>query len=138
MLGNMSNRTVFLSRYVGLFELIVAVAMFAHQSDFVEAVTALLRDRPLLFLASVITVAVGLALVLAHNRWSDGAPALVVTLIGWMTLIKGVLLLLLPPAAALTLFVSELHYERFYYFYAALALALGIYLTAAGFRAASR
>ena len=48
-----------------------------------------------MFVLSIIIVAAGLAMVLAHNIWSGGAQAVVVTLVGWLTLIKGLLYLLL-------------------------------------------
>ena len=35
-------------------------------------------------------------MVLAHNEWSGSARAIIVTVIGWLTLIKGLLFLLLP------------------------------------------
>ena len=134
----MSSKTKFLSRFIGLYELIVALAMFAHKQDMLEAVTGLLRDRPLVFLVGLITVALGLALVLAHNVWSGGALAVLVTVIGWITLIKGSLFMCLPPDAVEDLFLRQLRYEQFYYGYCAIALILGIYLTGAGFRRAAR
>jgi hypothetical protein len=40
-----------------------------------------------------ITLAAGLAMVLAHNIWSGGALVVVVTVVGWITLIKSLLFL---------------------------------------------
>ena len=138
MLWEMSNQTRFLARYIGLYELIVALSMFAHKADTAEAVAALLHDRPMLYLGGLITLALGLALVLAHNIWSAGALARIVTLIGWLTLIKGLMLVFLPSAAPVDLYLQQLRFEQFFYGYAAAALVLGAYLTAAGFRRASR
>ena len=39
----------------------------------VDAVKALIRSPPLVLLASVFAVAVGLGLVIGHNVWSGGA-----------------------------------------------------------------
>jgi hypothetical protein len=36
-------------------------------------------------------------MVLAHNIWSGGVLALIVTLVGWVTLIKSLSFLFLPP-----------------------------------------
>ena len=133
----MSSQTRFLSRYIGLYELIAALTMCAHKQATVETVTALVHDGPLLFLVGLITVVVGLALVLVHNVWSGGAPTVIVTLIGWLALIKGSLILLLPPDTAVDFFLGQLRYRQLFYGYAAIVLVLGIYLTAAGFRRAS-
>jgi hypothetical protein len=97
----------------------------------IETVTALLHTPPLLFLLGVMAVPVGLAIILGHNVWSGGAVPIVVTLIGWSTLAKGLLFLFLSPEAASGLFLGSLHYEQLFYVYAAFSMLLGIYLTAA-------
>jgi len=51
--------------------------------------------------------------------------------LGWLTLIKG--LLLAQPQAAKGLW-SHLQYERFYYLYVGIAFVLGVGLTYGGFR----
>ena len=73
-------------------------------------------------------------MILGHNVWSGGALPVIVTLIGWLALIKGLLLLFLSPEAVL----GGLQYEQLFYMYAAIALILGVYLTYAGFRSTSR
>jgi hypothetical protein len=52
----------------------------------------------MMLVLGVSTLAAGLAMVLAHNIWSGDALAVIVTLMGWLTLalIKGLLFLLLP------------------------------------------
>jgi hypothetical protein len=53
---------------------------------------------------------------LGHNVWSGGALPVVVTLVGWVALIKGLLLLFLSPEAAAGLYLGGLHYEQPFYF----------------------
>jgi hypothetical protein len=77
-------------------------------------------------------LAAGLALVLCHNVWSGGAPAVVVTVVGWITLLKGIAVLALPPQA-LALLPQYLESPAFYYGDAAAILALGLYLDFVGF-----
>jgi len=79
----------------------------------------------------------GLALVLRHNVWHGGAATVLVTLVGWILLLRGILLVFISPGGALGIF-EALHFARFYYFYVALPLVLGIYLTFAGFAATPR
>jgi hypothetical protein len=95
-------------------------------------VTAMIHNAPLMFLASLMTLTAGLAMVLGHNLWSGGALPVVVTLTGWVTLIKGLLLLFLSPEAYAGLFLGGLHYEQLFYLYSAISLLLGIYLAYAG------
>src|SRR5712691_1274253 len=106
----MSTRTIFLARLIGLFCLVVSVAMFLHEQATVEIVTAMVRDPPLLFILGMLGLLAGLAMVLAHNVWSGGALPIVVTLFGWILLIRGAILLLLPPDTLARL-LESLHFE---------------------------
>jgi hypothetical protein len=129
---SMSRLTIFLGRLIGLFAIVVAVAMLSHRRAVVETVAMLINDRPLLLILGVIALAVGLAMVLSHNVWSGGAMTVVVTLFGWIILIRGVLLLFLSHEALVAVFTS-LHFGEFFYAYVAVILILGLYLTYAGF-----
>ena len=92
-----------------------------------------LHDLTVLFVLGVITLGAGLAMVLAHNIWSGGALAVIVTIVGWSTLIKGLLFLFLPPHVGMGFFLRELHFDQLFYLYMAIPLVLGSYLTYGGF-----
>jgi uncharacterized membrane protein len=129
----MSARTIFLARLIGLFALVQSAAMFIHKEPMVETATGLVRDRPLLLLLGLLALAAGLAMVLSHNVWSGGALPVVVTVIGWIILARGVVLLLLTPDAVARLF-DAFRFADLFYLYAGIALLLGLYLTWEGFR----
>jgi hypothetical protein len=130
----MSALTIFLGKLIGVYCLIVGLTMMANRRTMVDAVNALIRSPPLVLLAGVFAVAVGLGLVIGHNVWSGGTLPVVITLVGWASLIKGVALLELPPGQMAKLY-EALRYERFYLGYVAVTLALGLYLTIAAFTA---
>ena len=134
----MSPRTLFLSKLIGLYCILAALAMMTRRQAIVETVTALLQNPSMMLILGGITLAAGLAMVLAHNIWSGGALAVVVTLVGWITLIKSLLFLFLPPEMAAGLYLRQLHYQQLFYLYGAIALVLGIYLTYSGFKSRSR
>ena len=131
----MPARTIFLAKLIGLYCIVIAVAMSIDKPATVNAIVALVGSPPLVFLVGLIVVAAGLAMVLSHNVWRGSALAVAVTLIGWLTLVKGALFLFTPAPAAGGFIVWGAAYERWFYLYVALAFALGIYLTYAGFRA---
>ena len=110
----MSPRTVFLSRLIGLYCILVALSMITRRQATVESVTALLHDPSMMFILGVIMLAAGLALVLAHNIWSGGALVVIVTLVGWLTLIKSLLFLFLPPEMEAGFFLRQLHYQELF------------------------
>jgi len=132
----MSPRTVYLGRLIGLYCVFLALAMMSHKQATVETMTALIHNAPLLFFISVAALVAGLAIVLAHNVWSGGALPLVVTLFGWISLIKGLVFLLLSPETSVAYF-KALRYGQFFYAYMSITLAIGIYLTFASFRAST-
>ena len=129
--------TTFLSKLIGLYCILIALSMAAHKQATVETMTALLHDPPLLLIAGVLALIAGLTLVLCHNVWSGGAVPVIVTLVGWISLIRGLVVLFLTPDEELGL-VAGLHYERFFYVYVGIAFVLGAYLTYGGFRSTSR
>jgi hypothetical protein len=130
----MSALTIFLGKLIGVYCLIVGLTMMANRQTMVDAVNALIRSPPLVLLAGVFAVALGLGLVIGHNVWSGGALPAVVTLVGWAALIKGFVLLALPPGQMAKLY-EALRYDRFYLAYVGVTLALGLYLTIAAFTA---
>jgi hypothetical protein len=136
--GTMSPRTLFLSRLIGLYCIVIALSMMIRRQAIVEAVTVLLQNPSMTLILGVITLAAGLAMVLAHNIWSGGALVVVVTLVGWITLIKSLFFLFLPPEIEAGLFLGQLHYQELFYLYTGVSLVLGIYLTYGGFKRTSR
>jgi hypothetical protein len=66
----MPPRTIFLSRLIGLYAIIVALALLANKQSYVIKVTALFHDPPLLLLTAVFALSTGLAIILTHNVWS--------------------------------------------------------------------
>ena len=126
--------TIFLAKLLGLYCIIVALAMMMRKQSAIAALNALIRNPPLLLLAEVLGLAGGLALVLGHNIWSGGALPIVVTLLGWLMAIRGAALLAVSPDTTMRLF-NALRYEERFYLYMGGTLLLGLYLTLAGFRA---
>jgi hypothetical protein len=127
----MSRLTVFLARYIGLFTLLLLVGLLMRGSAIVEGAVA---DPSVMLVYAIISLAIGVAMILGHNVWSGGALPVVVTLVGWLILAKGALLLFLAPGALTGVF-GEMHYGEHMYLYFAPAFAIGIYLTWAGFTA---
>jgi hypothetical protein len=126
--------TIYLSRLIGVVTLIVAAAMLADKSMVVTAVGTLGEDRAALLLLGFIRIAFGAGIVLVHNVWTKGFWPLVVTLCGWALLVRGVMVLFVPPDV-IAGWIAAVHIEEFYYVYAAIPLVLGAYLSLRGFSA---
>jgi hypothetical protein len=131
----MSARTSFLSKLIGIYCVFVSIAMALNKPATIQTVLELVNNGPLVFVFGLILVAAGLAMILSHNIWTGGALPVIVTIVGWLTLGKGLVFLFLPPPAAVGIFVWGNAYEQFYYLDSAVAFVLGAYLTYGGFKA---
>ena len=127
----MSRLTVFLARFIGLSTVLLVVALLVRGSAMVEAAVG---DGPVMLVYAIISLAAGLAMILGHNVWSGGTLPVVVTLVGWLILAKGLMLLFVTPEALKQLF-DHMQYGEHYYLYLAPSLVVGLYLTWAGFTA---
>ena len=62
-------------------------------------IPAILHDAPLSFVTGIFTLIVGVVLFAAHHHWS-GVTAIVVSLIGVLTIVRGVILMVAPGLVA--------------------------------------
>lgn len=83
------------------------------------------RSGPWMLFSGTVATAAGLAVVLAHDVWSSGALPIVVTLVGWAALLKGVTLLLIPGEQIGAAY-KGVGFERFFHVWMAIVLALGL------------
>jgi hypothetical protein len=123
----MSTLTVFLAKLLGLYLVALGSAMAANRTAMIATVNEIVRTPALLMLCAIIALSVGLALVVGHNVWTGGALPVAVTLIGWASLLKGLIFLYLPHRLSLS-YYAALQYEKFFYVYASATLLLGILL----------
>lgn len=125
--------TAFLARLIGLFVMVVAVSVAMHKEATLLTVGTIVQSAPLLMILGFVGLAAGLAMVLSHNVWRGGLLPILVTLAGWIILLRGVAMLALPHRD-IELIVNAVGYAQLFYVYAAVAFIFGAYLTIAGFR----
>jgi hypothetical protein len=130
----MKPLTVFLGRLFGVYTLVISVWMLANKQAVVPIIAAMLADRPLMLVVAVFVLLGGLAIVLGHNIWSGGALPVLVTLLGWAIVIRGSLLLFLSSGQMQGI-VEAMQFERLFYVYLSIPLALGAALTYLAFSA---
>ena len=127
----MSRLTVFLARLIGLFTILLVVAFLVRGGAIVEATAA---NGPVMLFYAITSLAIGIAMILGHNVWSGGALPVVVTLVGWLVLAKGLLLIFLSPDALSRMF-EQTQYGTHFQLYLAPSMLIGLYLCWAGFTA---
>jgi hypothetical protein len=121
----MAPLTIYLSRLIGPSVMLIALSMLVDKSQTLLTVTALAHDRPLPMVVGILGTVTGLAIVLAHQRWSGGDLPAVVTLVGWIVLIRGAILMFLSPEATVRL-IEWVRFDEFFYVYLTIPLILGL------------
>jgi len=127
-----SPLTSFLSKLFGLYCVIFALTMFAHPSATIAEIQSLIGSPAAILTLSVTLLAAGIAMVVGHNVWTGGLPTILVTLFGWATFLKALVVAFLTPQG-LAVYYNSFHYEDFFYVYASVLLIIGAYLTYGGF-----
>ncbi len=124
----MPPRTIFLGKLFGFYFVLLSASMVVRKQVTIDVVSAALQNTPLMFCLGIIGLVAGLAMVLCHNVWSGGPLPIIVTLIGWATLIKCLLILFLSPVTESNLILAGLNHEKWFYIYAPFSFLLGAYL----------
>ena len=87
--------SIFLARLIGPALLIVGIGILLNQTYYRGMTKEFVASRPLFYLAAVIGVLAGLAIVLVHNVWVLNWRVLI-TLFGWINLLRGAASIVLP------------------------------------------
>lgn len=87
--------TIQLARVYGIAVLILAVTALLKPGRVGLALADFERSPGLTFLGALVGVLLGLFLITLHPVWTD-LSAVLVSLLGWLALVKGVLLLAAP------------------------------------------
>jgi len=129
----MSARTIYLSRLIGLYCILIGPCLALHKQATVDSVTAMFHNPAIMLLLGIVALAAGLAMVLAHNIWSGGVLPVVVTLVGWASLVKGLMFLVLCSAEE-DIILSWLRDPVLFYVCLTPSFLIGVYLSYEGFR----
>jgi len=133
----MPRRTIYVSRLIGLLILIAAISMLVDKSRALQTMMSLVHDPAALLIIGILGTTAGLALVLGHQVWSGGVLPVVVTIFGWVLLVRGAILLFLPLSATAQL-VEWFRFDEWFYWYLGFSAAFGLYLAIHGFVVSDR
>lgn len=86
-----------LAAIIGPLFLVVGLGSLLNPDHYRKMLSAFLEDAELYYFSGALALVIGLAMVLYHNIWvADWRVA--ITIIGWMSLIKGAVRILFPTA----------------------------------------
>jgi hypothetical protein len=128
----MSPLTIFLGKFFGLACLLMCGVLLVRPKASLQAIASMMESPGLILVTGIFTMGGGAATVVGHNVWSGGALPVAVTLLGWATLIKGVVLMATPPRA-LGAFYRAVQYPARFHLYMTAAFAFSAWLTVTAF-----
>jgi drug/metabolite transporter (DMT)-like permease len=94
----MGNTNV-IAQVLGIFFVVVGISIVANGKATAGAVEESVQSKGMMFMWGVLALLIGAVIVVFSNVWTSGL-ALLVTILGWLALVKGTFILLLPGAAA--------------------------------------
>jgi uncharacterized membrane protein HdeD (DUF308 family) len=89
--------SLFLARLIGPVAIVMGAAMLINPVNMREMATDFLEHRGLIFLAGILTLLAGLAIVLTHNVWVAGWPV-IITIVGWLSVVGGIFRIVFPDS----------------------------------------
>jgi len=120
----------FLAQVFGLYFVLAGVAILVRPTATIELMQ-LIANRNATFISGFMALLVGVPLVLLHNVW-DGSWRVVITLLVWLTLLKGVVRIFVPDMVA-SWADTLVSYPRLVRHMVWVLIILGIYLMSLGF-----
>jgi hypothetical protein len=75
----------------------LAIGMFVNPDFYKKMFSSFMENSATLYLGGITALIVGFLIVTFHNTWAMDL-SVIITIIGWMALVKGVFILILPKA----------------------------------------
>ena len=108
---------------LGLFFFSAGLGALVNPKLIKNIITELDKSATLMFYGGIMSLAIGYFIVAFYNIWGWNS-ALIITVIGWMSLVKGLALLVFPTPALK--FYKKMNLEKYNSLVSLVILALGV------------
>jgi hypothetical protein len=118
---------------MGPYFVVAGIGMLLNQAAYAAMIAEFVHSNALIFISGVLSLPAGLAILNVHRAWTADWRV-IVTILGWLAVIGGVLRLVLPQVTAMigsTVYAGSAAVPIF----AVIALVLGGFLSVKGYRA---
>jgi hypothetical protein len=122
------SETQVLAELVGPIALIAGLSLHMNKATYQKLIKEFMKSPALMYLSGFMALVIGLLMVRYHNEWSGGLPVILITLFGWLALIKGAGLMMMPDKMkeftnSIALNNQKLTYASYFY------IIVGAYLS---------
>jgi uncharacterized membrane protein len=90
---------VLIARLIGPLFAVLGIGMLANQTLYAEMIPEAVRIPTLIYLSGLLALAAGLAMLNFHRAWTADWRV-IITVLGWMMVIAGVIRIVLPRLTA--------------------------------------
>lgn len=122
---------VFIAKVLGLYLIIMGAVVLANKRSVMPSLMDIAKNRALTLVLGTLELVAGLAVVVAYNTVSV-SPTGLISLIGYMMVIEGLVYLALPTRRIQKL-VRSFGNKQWYMASAVIAVLAGVYLAGFGF-----
>ncbi|MBU1992507.1 MAG: hypothetical protein ABH856_02325 [Patescibacteria group bacterium] len=89
--------SLLMAKLLGVVYIVVGLGMLINKDGYKDMMGDIYKNSLMLYMGGVMALVVGLLLVMYHNLWVSSWEV-IITILGWLALLKGLLLLLAPKA----------------------------------------
>jgi hypothetical protein len=90
--------SIFLAKTIGLYLVIVSAAFILKANELKPVALDMVRNSSLVMFSGILALIFGILIVVSHNIWVMDWRV-IITLLGWLALLKGVMRLFFPEFA---------------------------------------
>src|SRR5262245_8332377 len=90
--------SLFLARAFGIYMNVLGIAMLKNGNRFKALAKDYFKNNTTVFLGGILALFIGSLVVAMHNIWAADWR-IIITLIGWLSLLKGIFLIIWPEEA---------------------------------------
>ncbi len=123
---------VFIARLVGPLLVVIGVGVLLNESNYAAMITEAAHSPTLIYLSGLLTLPIGLAILNVYRTWTADWRV-IITILGWLLVIGGVIRIVLPQLTA-TLATTIYSGSAAMPIFAVIVLVIGGYLSFEGYR----
>ena len=118
---------------LGILYLAVGLGVLINPAFYKNLLAVLSEHPPAVYLAGLLSLGAGFLLVTFHNIWLVNDWTVIITILGWVAFIKGLLLLILPNLSIKMCTVFDTQMRKFFPIWAVVLIIAGALLAWLGF-----
>ena len=124
--------SILIAKIFGIAAVVEGLLLIVRTTDMVSVMDGLKKSRGATMAITAIALVLGLFLVSVHNIWSGESFQTVITLIGWVVLIKGLVFLLMPHSFTERI-ITRFNNAKTYRIAGVIEIIVGLWLAISGF-----